>query len=82
MLAKGHHLEARNDRLTSSSGSHDGGHTWEGKTKNASEGIVDAHSPGHALLTLDRGENLGRVLESDGTFSERVHDGEQVDKSV
>jgi hypothetical protein len=37
--------------------------------KALTKGVVDAHGPGHALLTLNRGEDLGRVLESDGTFT-------------
>jgi hypothetical protein len=36
------------------------------------KGIVDANSPSHSLLTLNSGENLGRVLESDWTFTQRV----------
>lgn len=59
---------------------HDGGHTREGKTKDTSEGVVDAHSPGHALLTVDGGKDLGTVLESDWSLTERVCDGEEVDK--
>lgn len=44
------------------------------------ESVVDADSPSHALLTLDGGEHLGRVLESHRTFTQRVADGEQVDE--
>ena len=47
-------------------------HTFRRLTKS----VVDAHSPCHALLTLDGGEHLGGVLESYWTFSHRVHDGE------
>jgi hypothetical protein len=46
------------------------------------EGVVDANCPGHALLTLDSRENFSRILEGDGTFSERVHDCEEVDKAA
>ena len=61
-------------------GRHDGLHAGEGQRKDAGEGVVDAHGPGHALLTLDGGEHLGGVLESDGALSERVADGEEVDE--
>jgi hypothetical protein len=44
------------------------------------EGVVDANGPGHALLTLDGGEHLGRVLECHGSFAERVADGEEIDE--
>lgn len=33
------------------------------------KGVVDANSPGHTLLTLNGGENLGRVLECDWSFT-------------
>jgi hypothetical protein len=33
------------------------------------------------LLTLNGGEHLGRVLESDWSFSQGVADGKQVDES-
>ena len=61
---------------------HDCGHTWECKAQDTGEGVVDAHSPGHALLTVNCGEDLGAVLESDRSFAERVHDGEEVHKSA
>ena len=32
--------------------------------------VVDADDPSHTLLTLNGGEDLGRVLERDGTFSQ------------
>jgi hypothetical protein len=51
-------------------------------SRRLTKGVVDAHSPGHSLLTLNSGEHLSRVLEGHWTFSQRVHDGEQVDKSV
>lgn len=43
--------------------------------------IVDAYNPSHTLLSLDGREDLGRVLESDRAFSQRVAYGEEVDKS-
>lgn len=46
------------------------------------EGVVDADGPGHALLTLDGRENFGRVLESDGSFAQRIGDCEEVDEAV
>lgn len=46
------------------------------------KGVVDGHGPGHALLTLDRGEDLGRVLEGHGALAQRVGNGEEVDESV
>ena len=55
-------------------------HARESQTKDTSKGVVDANGPGHALLTLDGGEDLGRVLEGDGPFSQRVHDCEEVDE--
>ena len=51
-------------------------------SKRLTKGVVDAHSPCHALLTLDGGEHLSGVLESYWTFSHRVHDGEQVYESA
>lgn len=46
------------------------------------EGVVDADGPSHALLTLDRGEDLGRVLEGHRAFTQRVADREQVDEPL
>lgn len=46
------------------------------------KGVVDAHSPSHALLTLDGREDLGRILESDGTFTQAIRDGEEVDEAT
>lgn len=40
------------------------------------EGVVNAHGPRHSLLTLDGGEDLGRVLEGHGAFTQGVTDGE------
>lgn len=37
--------------------------------KANTKGVVDADSPGHALLTLDRGEDLSGVLECNRTFA-------------
>ena len=45
------------------------------------ESVVDANGPSHSLLTLNGGEHLGRVLESDWSFSQGVADGEEVDES-
>jgi len=45
------------------------------------EGVIDAYSPSHSLLSLNCGEDLGRVLESDWPFSQRVADGEEIDES-
>lgn len=45
------------------------------------ESVVDANGPGHSLLTLNRREHLGRVLESDWPLAQRVGDGEEVDES-
>lgn len=45
------------------------------------ESVVDADGPGHSLLTLDGGEYLSRVLESNGSFAQGVADGKEVDKS-
>ena len=64
----------------STSGCHDCLHARECKTEDTSEGVVDAHGPSHALLTLDGGEDLGRVLESNGTLTQRVGDCEEVDE--
>lgn len=36
------------------------------------ERVVDAHDPCHALLSLNGGEDLGGVLESDRTFTHGV----------
>jgi hypothetical protein len=57
---------------------HDGLHARERQAQDTSECVVDAHGPGHALLTVDRGEHLGTVLECHRSFAERVHDSEQV----
>jgi hypothetical protein len=51
-------------------------------SRRLTKGVVNAHSPCHALLTLDGGEHLGGVLEGYWTFSHRVHDGEQVYESA
>jgi len=61
-------------------GCHDTAHAWEGEREDSGKSVVDADNPGHALLTLDGRKDLGRVLEGDRTFAERVHDGEEVDK--
>ncbi len=45
------------------------------------ESVVDANSPGHSLLALNGREHLGRVLESDWSFTQRVGDSEKVDES-
>lgn len=50
-------------------GGHDGAHAGEGEAEDAGEGVVDGDGPGHALLALDGGEDLGRVLECDGAFA-------------
>ena len=44
--------------------------------------VVDAHGPGHSLLTLDGWENLGRVLECDWSFTKRVHNRKEVDEPI
>ena len=44
------------------------------------KGVVDADSPCHALLTLDRREDFSGVLEGNGSFAERVGDREDVDE--
>ena len=51
-----------------------------GLTRLLTEEEVDGHSPSHTLLTLNGGEDLGRVLERDRTLAERVADGEEVDE--
>lgn len=45
------------------------------------EGVVDANGPGHALLTLNSGEHLSRVLESHWSFAQGVTDGKEVNKT-
>jgi hypothetical protein len=50
-------------------------------TKLLTESVVDAHGPCHPLLSLNGGEYLGRVLESDRSFSQGIADGEEVDES-
>ena len=57
---------------------HDGLHTRKRQAQDTSECVVDAHGPGHTLLTVDRGKYLGTVLECHRSFAKRVHDGEQV----
>lgn len=42
------------------------------------KGVVDAHGPSHALLTLNRREDLSRVLESYRSFSQGIADGKEV----
>jgi hypothetical protein len=42
------------------------------------EGVVDAHGPSHALLTLNRREYLGGILEGDRAFSQRVTYSEKI----
>ena len=43
--------------------------------------VVDANGPSHPLLSLDRREHLGRVLEGDGALAERVRYCEEIDES-
>ena len=57
---------------------HDGLHARECQAQNTSECVVDAHGPGHTLLTVDRGKYLGTVLECHRSFAKRVHYREQV----
>jgi hypothetical protein len=45
------------------------------------ESVVNTNGPSHSLLTLNGGKHLGRILESDWTFSQGVADGEEVDES-
>lgn len=63
-------------------GCHNRLHAGEGEGENTGEGVVDADGPGHALLTLDSGEDLGRVLEGNGALAKGVGDGEEVDEAV
>jgi hypothetical protein len=42
--------------------------------------VIDANRPSHSLLTLNGGEHLGRVLEGNWPFAQRVADGKQIDK--
>jgi hypothetical protein len=37
--------------------------------KRLTESVVDANCPGHSLLSLNGGEHLGGVLESNRPFS-------------
>lgn len=60
---------------------HDPVHTGERQAEDAGEGVVDAHGPGHALLTLDGGEDLSGILEGDWAFSEGVRDREEIDEA-
>ena len=46
------------------------------------KGVVDANSPSHTLLTLDRRENFGGVLEGNRSFSKRIGDREEVDEAI
>lgn len=68
--------------LTSSDGCHCILHGWVGERQDSGKGVVDAHRPGHSLLTLDGGEHFGGVLEGDGSFAQGIHDCEEVDESV
>lgn len=52
-----------------------------GQVERLTERVVDAHSPCHALLSLDGREDFGGVLECDWALSEGVADGEEVDES-
>jgi hypothetical protein len=45
------------------------------------ESVVNANGPSHSLLSLNGRKHLGRVLESDWSFSQGVADGEEVDES-
>lgn len=42
--------------------------------------VVNEHHPSHTLFSLNSREDFCRVLESDGTFTERIADSEKVDK--
>ena len=46
------------------------------------KGIVDADSPGHALLTLDGWKYFGRVLKRDRAFAQRVGNCEKIDEPI
>jgi hypothetical protein len=46
------------------------------------KGVVDAHSPSHALLTLDSREDLGGILKSDWTFTQAIRDGEEINEAI
>lgn len=39
------------------------------------ESVIDANCPSHSLFSLNGWKHLGRVLESDWSFSQRVADG-------
>lgn len=45
------------------------------------ECVVNANSPSHALLSLNSGEHLSRILKSDRSLAQRIHDGKEVDES-
>jgi len=45
------------------------------------EEIINENNPGHALLSLNRGEDLCRVLKGYRTFSERITDCKKVDEA-
>ena len=49
-------------------------------SRTLTEGIVDANSPSHSLLSLYGREYLGRILESDWPFAQGVANGEEVDE--
>jgi hypothetical protein len=51
---------------------------WSSPTKC----VVDAHSPCHSLLTLNRREHFRRVLESYWAFTQRICDCEEVDEAT
>lgn len=51
---------------------------WVDVTDMLTKSVVNANSPGHALLPLNCGKHLGGVLESYGAFSQGVADGEEI----
>ena len=54
---------------------------WTKPVHWLTECVVDADDPSHTLLTLDRREHFGGVLEGHRPFTQGVHDGEEVDES-
>ena len=54
-------------------------HGQGGQRRHTKE-VVNEHHPSHTLFSLNSREDFCRVLESDGSFTERIGDGEEVDK--
>lgn len=60
--------------------SHNSSHTRESYTEDTGKEVVNEYGPSHTLFSLNSREDFCRVLESDGSFTEGITNGEKVDE--